>query len=91
MDFTIKPHQSFHQSLLIYHGVGVGNTPIKILEINTLIKIVESYVQKNDGKKLFMIKVQINAETFVNTGASKQREVNKLIKQYYELMGFPII
>ena len=111
-DFTIKPHQivlknlmnkeSPYQSLLVYHGVGVGKTcsgltiaenfrDIYTRKDRRILILCSKNIQLGWKKTIYSPDKKTNqctGDAFVNSDVKTPREVNKLIKQYYEIMAY---
>ena len=94
--------ESPYKSILIYHGVGVGKTcsgvtiaenfrdPYARKERRILI-LSSKNIQIGWKKTIYdplKDENQCTGEAFVNSGAKSDREINKLVKQYYELMAY---
>ena len=94
--------ESPYKSILIYHGVGVGKTcsgltiaenfrdPLARKEKRIII-LSSKNIQIGWKKTIYnpdKLSNQCTGETFVNSGANTDREVNKLVKQYYEIMAY---
>ena len=94
--------ESPYKSLLIYHGVGVGKTcsgltiaenfrdPLGRKEKRIII-LSSKNIQIGWKKTIYDPDKQSNqctGETYINSGAKTDREVNKLVKQYYEIMAY---
>ena len=91
-----------YRSLLVFHGVGVGKTCSGISMAENfkdvygkkdkrIIILASANIQIGWKKTIYNPDKQSNqctGETFVNSGASTDREVNKLVKQYYEIMAY---
>lgn len=94
--------ESPYKSLLIYHGVGVGKTcsGITIAENfrdnysrkdKRIIILSSKNIQIGWKKTIYTPEKKSNqcsGETYTSTGATTSRDVNKLVKQYYELMAY---
>ena len=94
--------ESPYKSLLIFHGVGVGKTcsgltiaenfrdPYARKEKRVLI-LSSKNIQLGWKKNIYdpdKEENQCTGESFIHSGAKTNREVNKLVKQYYELMAY---
>ena len=94
--------ESPYRSLLVYHGVGVGKTcsGLTIAENfrdtfarkdRRILILCSKNIQIGWKKSIYDPEKgseQCTGESFTETGANTQREVNKLIKQYYEIMAY---
>lgn len=94
--------ESPYKSVLIYHGVGVGKTcsGITIAENfrdqyarkdKRILILSSKNIQIGWKKTIYTPEKKSNqctGDSFTSTSVSKPREVNKLIKQYYELMAY---
>ena len=94
--------ESPYKSLLIYHGVGVGKTctGVSIAENfrdslsskdKRIIILSSKNIQIGWKNTIYTPSKEINqctGDTFINSGAKTDREVNKLVKQYYEIMAY---
>jgi hypothetical protein len=94
--------ESPYRSLLIYHGVGVGKTcsALTIAENfrdpyarkDKRILILSSKNIQIGWKQTIYNPIkgdnQCTGDTFVNSDATTDRQVNALVKQYYELMAY---
>ena len=94
--------ESPYRGLLIYHGVGVGKTcsGITIAENfrdqysrkqRRILILSSKNIQIGWKKTIYTPEKkeqQCTGNAFTNTEVTKQRAVNKLIKQYYELMAY---
>ena len=94
--------ESPYKSLLIYHGVGVGKTcsgltiaenfrdPYARKEKRVLI-LSSKNIQIGWKKNIYdpdKGSNQCTGESFIHSGAKTERGINKLVKQYYELMAY---
>ena len=94
--------ESPYRSLLIFHGVGVGKTcsaltiaenfrdPYARKEKRVLI-LSSKNIQLGWKKNIYdpvKEENQCTGDTFVHSNVKTEREVNKLVKQYYELMAY---
>jgi superfamily II DNA or RNA helicase len=94
--------ESPYRSLLIYHGVGVGKTcsaltiaenfrdPYARKEKRVLI-LSSKNIQIGWKHNIYdpaKEENQCTGDTFIHSGVKTEREVNKLVKQYYELMAY---
>ena len=94
--------ESPYKSLLIYHGVGVGKTcsaltvaenfrdPYARKEKRVLI-LSSKNIQLGWKKNIYDPEKgsnQCTGESFIHSGATTDRGINKLVKQYYELMAY---
>ena len=94
--------ESPYKSILIYHGVGVGKTcsgltiaenfrdPLSRKEKRIII-LSSKNIQIGWKKTIYdpdKGSNQCTGETFVNSGATTDRGVNKVVKQYYEIMAY---
>jgi len=94
--------ESPYKSLLIYHGVGVGKTCSGLTigenfrdtyarKDRRILILSSKNIQIGWKKTIYTPDKEENqctGDTFVNSDATTDREVNKLIKQYYELMAY---
>ena len=94
--------ESPYRGLLIYHGVGVGKTcsGITIAENfrdqyarkqKRIVILSSKNIQIGWKKTIYTPEKkeqQCTGNALTNTEDTKQRAVNKLIKQYYELMAY---
>ena len=94
--------ESPYKSILIYHGVGVGKTcsgltiaenfrdPLGRKEKRILI-LCSKNIQIGWKKTIYDPSRgtnQCTGDNFINSGANTDREINKLVKQYYEIMAY---
>ena len=93
--------ESPYRSLLIYHGVGVGKTcsgitvaenfrDIYARKDKRILILSSKKIQEGWKKTIYnpaMGKNQCTGETFSNIGDT-ERKINKVIKEYYELMAY---
>ena len=91
-----------YRSLLVYHGVGVGKTcsgltvaenfrDIYADKQNRILILCSSNIQIGWKQTIYTPEKQTNqctGDTYTDSGASTKRQVNKLIKQYYEIMAY---
>jgi len=91
-----------YKSLLIFHGVGVGKTcsaltigenfrDLYARENKKIIILSSKNIQigwKNTIYSPLKKENQCTGDAFTNSEATTEREINKLIKQYYELMAY---
>tara|TARA_Y100000389_G_scaffold67460_1_gene63752 strand:- start:393 stop:3857 length:3465 start_codon:yes stop_codon:yes gene_type:complete len=94
--------ESPYKSILIYHGVGVGKTcsGVSIAENfrdpysrkdRRIIVLSSKNIKIGWKNTIFSPEKgidQCTGDTFKQNESTSDREVNKLIKQYYELMGY---
>ena len=94
--------ESPYRSLLVYHGVGVGKTcsGVTIAENfrdaygrkdKRIIILSSKNIQIGWKKTIYTPKKgsnQCTGDTFTNSEATTDRDVNKLVKQYYEIMAY---
>ena len=91
-----------YRSLLVYHGVGVGKTcsgltiaenfrDIYGTKDKRILILCSSTIQIGWKQTIYTpVKKenQCTGDTYTSSEATTQREVNKLIKQYYEIMAY---
>lgn len=111
-EFSIKSHQIFlknfmtketpYQSLLVYHGVGVGKTctgltiaenfrDIYATKDKRILILCSANIQIGWKQTIYNPSAgsnQCTGDVFSSSEATTKREVNKLIKQYYEIMAY---
>jgi len=94
--------ESPYKSLLIYHGVGVGKTCSGLTigenfrdtyarKDRRILILSSKNIQLGWKKTIYTPdkgENQCTGDTFVNSDATTDRGVNKLIKRYYELMAY---
>jgi superfamily II DNA or RNA helicase len=94
--------ESPYRSLLVYHGVGVGKTcsGLTIAENfrdtyarkdRRILILCSKNIQIGWKKTIYSPDKGINqctGDSFASSEAESQRQVNKLIKQYYEIMAY---
>jgi len=94
--------ESPYKSLLIYHGVGVGKTcsgltiaenfrDVLARKEKRIIILSSKNIQIGWKKTIYdpdKGSNQCTGETFIDSNADTDRGVNKLVKQYYELMAY---
>jgi len=94
--------ESPYKSLLMYHGVGVGKTcsgltiaenfrdPLSRKD-KRIIVLSSKNIQIGWKKTIYdpdKSSYQCTGDTFTDSGANTNRQVNKLVKQYYEIMAY---
>jgi len=94
--------ESPYKSLLVYHGVGVGKTcsgltiaenfrDIYARPDRKIIILCSKNIQIGWKKTIYTPDKgtnQCTGDSFTNSEAESSRQVNKLIKQYYEIMAY---
>ena len=94
--------ESPYKSLLVYHGVGVGKTcsGLTIAENfrdiysrpdRKIVILCSKNIQIGWKKTIYTPdrgSNQCTGDSFTNSEAGTTRQVNKLIKQYYEIMAY---
>jgi len=94
--------ESPYRSLLIYHGVGVGKTcsgltvaenfrDIYARKDKRILILSSKNIQIGWKKTIYdptKGSNQCTGDTFMDSGYQTERHVNKLIKQYYEIMAY---
>ena len=94
--------ESPYKSILVYHGVGVGKTCSGLTIADNfrdmygrkdrrILILCSKNIQIGWKKTIYTPEKKSNqctGDSFTNSEASTSRQVNKLIKQYYEIMAY---
>ena len=94
--------ESPYKSLLVYHGVGVGKTcsgltiaenfrDIYARPDRKIVILCSKNIQIGWKKTIYTPDKKFNqctGDSFTDSNAESSRQVNKLIKQYYEIMAY---